>query len=194
VAAFADDLAALPVDGAVLDAAIDGRPSGAPALDLGCGPGQVAEYLHRRGVPCIGLDLAPRMLVQAGDRTRGPVYCGGDMRSLPFGAGSLSAVVAFYSVQHLPRSDLSTALAEAYRVLIPGGLVVVATHLGEGLITLDEFLGHAIEPMGGTFYRNEELGRSPGGQLLPCGTGPGAGPPTPRVPLEEDLPDGPAPP
>ncbi len=35
--------------------------------------------------------------------------------------------------------------------------MVIAAHLGHGTVTMDEFLGHAIEPMGGTFYGREEL-------------------------------------
>ena len=34
---------------------------------------------------------------------------------------------------------------------------VIATHLGDGEVTVDEFLGHAIEPVGGTMYGSEEL-------------------------------------
>jgi ubiquinone/menaquinone biosynthesis C-methylase UbiE len=33
--------------------------------DMGCGPGQVARYLHNLGVKVFGLDLSPQMLEQA---------------------------------------------------------------------------------------------------------------------------------
>src|SRR4051812_46839260 len=32
------------------------------AVDMGCGPGQIAHYLHARGIPVIGVDLSPEMV------------------------------------------------------------------------------------------------------------------------------------
>ncbi len=76
---------------------------------------------------------------------------------MPFRTGSFSGVVAFYSVHHLPRPGLRTALAEVRRILKPAGLLVVATHLGESEVYSDMFLGHEIEPVGGTLYGEDEL-------------------------------------
>jgi ubiquinone/menaquinone biosynthesis C-methylase UbiE len=159
--AFGDDLDHLPVDRSVLDAAIAGLVGGAPVLDLGCGPGQVAAYLADRGVPVIGADLSPRMLGLApGRAATGRAAAGfvcADMRALPLPARSLSGVVAFYSLQHLPRHELGTALDEVRRVLDVEGILVVAAHLGVGEIVTDQLLDHHFEPMGGTFYREDEL-------------------------------------
>jgi len=154
---FADDLDKLPLDRSVLDAALEVLGPDAAVVDLGCGPGQVAQYLAGKGARPIGLDLAPQMLVQARRRSRGLSFACGDMRTLPFGPQVFAAAVAFYSIQHLPRSEFPSVLGEVRRVLAPGGILVIATHLGEGEITVDEFLGHAIEPVGGTFYGSEEL-------------------------------------
>jgi SAM-dependent methyltransferase len=157
VAAFADDLVGLPVDRATLDAAV-GRFRGAgPVLDLGCGPGQVGSYLCTRGLQVIGLDLATQMLRLAAERTNIACFTCGDMRALPFRSKTFSAVVAFYSIQHLPRTALSNLLNEIRRVLTTDGILVLATHLGEGEFYTNEFLGHEIDPVGGTFYGAEEL-------------------------------------
>jgi ubiquinone/menaquinone biosynthesis C-methylase UbiE len=156
-AVFADDLDRLPVDRAVLDAALERLDGGGLTLDLGCGPGQVAQYLADRGSDVIGLDSSSHMVRVASTRTNGVRFTCGDIRSLPFRAQSCRGVVAFYSIQHLPRSDLESALMEMRRVLTADGLLVVATHLGGGEICIQEFLGHQIEPVGGTFYGDEEL-------------------------------------
>ena len=157
VAAFADDLNNLPVDRSVLDEVI-GRANGVgPVLDLGCGPGQVGEYLSGQGADVIGLDLARQMLRLAAERTGRDRFTCGDMRVLPIRSQSLSAVVAFYSIHHLPRSDLGSALSEIHRVLAPGGVLIIATHLGEGEVYSNQFLGHEFETVGGNHYGEDEL-------------------------------------
>jgi len=128
-----------------------------PVLDLGCGPAQVARYLTAPGLDVVGLDIATHMLRLAAARMNSDLFACGDMRTLPFRSHSFRGVVAFYSIQHLPRSDLRIALREIHRVLTTGGVLVVATHLGDGEIHLSEFLGHDIEPVGGTFYNEMEL-------------------------------------
>lgn len=127
--AFADGLLRLPVDREVLDSVAERLGGSSPVLDLGCRPGQVGQYLTVRGLRAVGLDLAIQMLLVA-RRT---------------GTESFSAVVAFYSFHHLPRSALGTALDEIRRILKPAGLLVIATHLGESEAYSSEFLGHHIE-------------------------------------------------
>lgn len=155
--AFADDLLRLPIDREVLDSVAERSGASSLVLDLGCGPGQVGQYLTERGLRVVGLDLALQMLFVARRRTGNRSLACGDMRSAPFGSESFSGVVAFYSIHHLPRSALGIALAEIRRLLKPAGLFVVATHLGESEVYSSEFLGHHIETVGGTLYRNDEL-------------------------------------
>ena len=162
--AFAGDLLQLPLDRQVLDAFVTLVSGGGFVLDLGCGPGQVGQYLTDRGCLLVEIDLAFQMLLVARRRTGiGRIVCG-DMRSIPIRSGCFSGVVAFYSVHNLPRSELPTALAEIHRILKPWGTLVVATHLGEGEVYSNEFLGHDIETVGGTLYRDDELLRALEGQ------------------------------
>ena len=156
-AAFAHDLERLPVDTAVLDDAIERSPEHRLVLDVGCGPGQVGAYIAARGVRVVGVDLAPEMLAVAHRRTPLLPVAVADMRSLPLRSRSCGGVVSYYSVQHVVRSELPIVLRELGRVLVDGGVLVIATHLGEGEIVIDEFLGHDIEPVGGTFYDRAEL-------------------------------------
>jgi ubiquinone/menaquinone biosynthesis C-methylase UbiE len=155
--AFADDLLQLDLDRHVLDEFVQRFVAGELVLDLGCGPGQVSGYLTDNGLLVVGMDLSQRMLGVARRRTGMTHVVCGDMRSIPFGPSSFSGVVAYYSVHHLPRSALRTAFDEIHRVLKPSGAFVVATHLGEGEVYSDEFLGHAINTVGGNLYRDGEL-------------------------------------
>jgi SAM-dependent methyltransferase len=165
VAAFGDDLARLPVDRAMLDAALNALPAGLPTMDLGCGPGAVASYLSARGAQVVGVDLSARMLAlaHASEPALRPVQ--GDMRRLPFRTGTYGLIVAFYSIQHVPRSCVVEVLEEITRVLSTPGALLIATHLGEGDVYTSDFLGHQIDALGGALYHVGDLV----GHLQTCG-------------------------
>lgn len=155
-AAFGDDLGRLPLDRAVLEDAAARLGPGEAVLDLGCGTGSAGAYLAGGGRVVVGCDLSLGMLrtVPAG---AGLALLQSDGRALPLADVAFGLVVAFYSLHHLARSEMSRALAEAARVLRPRGSLLVATHLGRGQVTTGEFLGHDVEPIGATFYSPEEL-------------------------------------
>ena len=155
-AAFGDDLVRLALDRAVLDDAAARLGPGEAVLDLGCGTGSAGAYLAAGGRVVVGCDLSLGMLgnVPTG---AGLALVQADARALPLAEGAFGLVVAFYSLHHLARSELSSALAEAARVLRPHGSLLVATHLGHGDVTTGEFLGHDVEPIGASFYSPEEV-------------------------------------
>jgi SAM-dependent methyltransferase len=86
-------------------------------LDVGCGEGELARFLPD-GV-WVGLDNSQPMLDRA---PAGGVL--GEAIALPFPDGSFDGVAILYVLYHL--QDLRLALAEAYRVMRPGGLISVA--------------------------------------------------------------------
>jgi SAM-dependent methyltransferase len=53
-------------------------------------------------------------------------------------------IVAFYSIIHIPPGDLPRALCELRRVLRPGGLLLLAFHIGDHVIHLDEWWGKKV--------------------------------------------------
>src|SRR6476646_6501887 len=79
-------------------------------MDLGCGPGQVAAYLHKRGVVAFGVDLSPEMVKLAKEANPGVEFREGDMRSPGLPDESLAGITAFYSLIHIPRREVSTVV------------------------------------------------------------------------------------
>jgi ubiquinone/menaquinone biosynthesis C-methylase UbiE len=94
----------------------------APVLEIGIGTGVVALGLVKRGRRVVGVDIAGRMLAHAVDRL-GPVAARADATELPFGSGSFVHAVSAWVVHAVPRPEL--LFAEAFRVLRPGGRVLV---------------------------------------------------------------------
>ena len=86
-------------------------------LDIGCGEGELARHLPADG--WVGVDNSPAMLERAPE---GAVL--GEAEALPFRDGSFGSAALLYVLYHLP--DPARALAEAGRVLRPGGLIAVA--------------------------------------------------------------------
>ena len=102
---------------AVLDAA--GAGPGSRLLDVCSGPGFIAAAAAARGATVSGLDFSSAMVAAARQRFPALTFREGDAEALPFDAGSFDAVTMNFGLLHLARPD--TALAEAHRVLRPGG-------------------------------------------------------------------------
>jgi len=92
-------------------------------LDLATGTGDIIERLKARipGVETVGADLSHGMLRRARRRGR-RTNAVADMTALPYAAGSMAAITAGYAFRNAP--ELGAALAEAHRVLEPGGSMV----------------------------------------------------------------------
>jgi ubiquinone/menaquinone biosynthesis C-methylase UbiE len=102
------------------------------------------------------MDLSPAMVEAAGRLNPGIEFTQGDMRSLPIDDGFLGGIAAFYSIIHIPRAEVVAALVEMQRVLQPGGLLLLAFHIGDDLVHLDEWWGQRVS-VDFIFFRTEEM-------------------------------------
>ncbi len=126
-----DKLEHLPLDCELLERFARAVRDQGLVCDIGCGPGQVARYLHERGVAVVGLDLSPRMVELARQLNPGINFQQGDMAKLKAQDASWAGIVAFYSIIHIPRSEVIAVLSEWWRVLQPGGLALLSFHRGQ---------------------------------------------------------------
>ena len=137
-------------------------PSGSGrVLDLGAGSGRATLMvaLERPNAKVTGLDLykgyfgiednrPDRLMANAraagvADRVDVKV---GDMRELPFEAGTFDAALSAFAIDHLPRKDIPGALSEAARVLRPNGQFL---YLG---LNSDAYIRFAFPPLHGHGY------------------------------------------
>ncbi|HEY5318686.1 MAG TPA: class I SAM-dependent methyltransferase [Solirubrobacteraceae bacterium] len=108
-------------------------PPGRLLVDVGCGRGELIALAAEHGVRAVGVDYAPaavdlaKTTVAARQLEKLAEVHQGDARSLPVADAQADAVSMLDVVEHLLPAELELALAEAHRVLRPGGQLVVHT-------------------------------------------------------------------
>jgi demethylmenaquinone methyltransferase/2-methoxy-6-polyprenyl-1,4-benzoquinol methylase/phosphoethanolamine N-methyltransferase len=107
-------------------------PSSATVLDVGCGTGTLAlmakNQLGAQG-KVYGIDAAPEMIEvarhKATDQNRAVDFRQAVIESLPFEAATFDVVLSTLMFHHLPDDLKQRGLAEIYRVLKPGGRLLI---------------------------------------------------------------------
>jgi SAM-dependent methyltransferase len=145
--------------GQLLEAA--GVRAGTRLLDVACGPGYVSEAAAALGADPVGLDVAVAMVELARRRCPGLEFVTGDAQRLPFADATFDAVSMNFGILHLSRPELG--IAEARRVLVPGGRFAFTAWVAEGNAAADivdsAIAAHAVPvelPEGPDFYRFED--------------------------------------
>ena len=175
-------------------------------VDLGCGAGLLAPHLAGKGYRHVGVDLTRSALEQAA--AHGVIVVNGDATAVPLADGCADVVSAGELLEHVP--DWRRVVAEACRLLRPGGLLVldtlndtllarlIAVEIGERLPTVPRGIH---DPR--LFVDERELvaecacgcgvsARSCGARWAGCSGGCGARPPVVhRGPVPKSCPPGP---
>ncbi|WP_331445145.1 class I SAM-dependent DNA methyltransferase [Streptomyces xanthochromogenes] len=105
---------------------------GGQVADVGCGSGRIAAHLRGLGVDAFGIDLSPGMIETARSEYPGLRFEVGSMTELDVAEASLAGLVAWYSLIHIPDHAIGPVLAHFHRAVRPGGLVLLAFHVGDG--------------------------------------------------------------
>jgi SAM-dependent methyltransferase len=151
------ELAYKPFDRELLDGFAARVKDRGPVADLGCGPGLVAAYLAAQGVTSVfGLDVSPNMIAHATQLYPGLDFRVGDFSALEAPDNAWAGITAFYSLIHKPRADVQSVLREFQRVLAPGGLLLLAYHVGKEVRHASEWWGTAVD-IDFVFFETSEM-------------------------------------
>ncbi|MDN5345273.1 MAG: hypothetical protein PWQ18_1387 [Clostridia bacterium] len=109
--------------------------AGEHILDVGCGTGNFSLELASRGVRVTGIDISDPMLAKARRKAAAAgleiEFLHGDAAHLPFPDDTFDKVVSVTALEFAP--DLKAVLTESYRVLKPGGRMVIGLIGGNSL-------------------------------------------------------------
>lgn len=115
----------------ILTKAVENRPI-RTAVEIGSGPGHWLEWLEKRGIRSIGVDVSAKMCERA--RARGLTALQGDAAALPVETASCDLVISPYcALDHCP--DYRTAFAEIGRVARPTAVAVIMVDNADRMIS-----------------------------------------------------------
>jgi demethylmenaquinone methyltransferase/2-methoxy-6-polyprenyl-1,4-benzoquinol methylase len=97
--------------------------AGDRVLDVAAGTGTSSVALAKSGARVVALDFSPGMIAEGRRRHPDIEFVQGDALALPFGDEEFDAVTISFGLRNV--TDPRAALAEMYRVLKPGGRIVV---------------------------------------------------------------------
>jgi len=95
-------------------------------IDLGCGSGRALVWNQDWGAYQVGIDVSPFFAKEAGERVDLLI---GDLRRLPLADRSFTKAFSLDVAEHLSRESLTAMLKEAGRVLEPGGMLFLYSHV-----------------------------------------------------------------
>jgi ubiquinone/menaquinone biosynthesis C-methylase UbiE len=121
------------------------RAGNGPVADVGCGPGHVTAFLRELGVDAFGVDLSPGMVEVARRDHPGIRFEVGSMTELALADASVTGLLAWWSLIHVPDDEVPVALAQFRRVVRPGGVVMIGFQEGNG--TTHKTNGYGGHPM-----------------------------------------------
>lgn len=126
---------------------------GGPVADVGCGPGHVTARLRELGIDAFGIDLSPGMIEVARSDYPGVRFEVGSMTDLHLADASVTGLLAFWSLVHIPDDEIPAVFGHFQRVLRPGGPMLLGFHVGEG--SRLKTSGYGSHPMKVYVYRRQ---------------------------------------
>jgi len=108
-----------------LQTLLERLPAQAQVLELGCGAGVPCTQLLAQHAHVTGIDISAAQIALAKQHVPNATLFQADMMSLQFSSATFDAIVAFYSIIHLPRAEQPVLIQRLTEWLRPGGCLLV---------------------------------------------------------------------
>lgn len=115
----------------ILEEFLDSLSQSARVLDAGCGLGAPVLARVSESRTAFGADFSAEQLQLAAENAPDASLVQSDITTLPFGPATFDAVIAYWSVIHIPMDDHQTVMNECARVLRPDGRILLCEGTNE---------------------------------------------------------------
>jgi len=119
-----------PLDRQILDCFSAMVTPGGLVCDIGCGPGEIADYLHKKNLNVVGIDISDTMIQEAQRLNPDIGFHTGDMFSLEVPDNHFSGLCSFYAIVNFQYEYIRKIFHEYHRVLKKVGILLVSFHTG----------------------------------------------------------------
>ena len=116
-------------------------PPGSSVLDLGCGSGDPADIEIAKAHAVTGVDISQAQIALAREKVPSGQFLQADVGTVTFPEASFDAVISFYTLEHLPRTEHGVILQRIFQWLREGGYFLMSTEAGEVEEIVSEWLG-----------------------------------------------------
>jgi len=101
-------------------------------LDIGCSDGLLLSFFHTRGLQCYGVDISKKSIMFAPEEIKeNLMLLDIEKEYLPFKDNTFECITILEVLEHL--HDHSLIISEMYRVLKPGGIVLMSSPVNSKL-------------------------------------------------------------
>ena len=139
---------------------------GSKILELGCGSGDPTTIRLAERFAVTGVDISQQQIQFARCNVPQATFIQGDMTQLKFPSASFDAVVAFYSITHVPREQHANLMTLIANWLKPGGLFVASMSSGPLINSIENWLGVPMYFNGYAARTNRRIVRNAGFEIL----------------------------
>lgn len=127
-----------PGDVDLLQELIQRLPKKARVLDAGCGAGVPVTRILSQSFKVVGVDFSEGQIRLARELVPGTEFVCRDITELDFPDDSFGAICSYYAIIHIPREEHRGLLRNFYRMLKPGGLVLLSMGFSDSAIDIEE--------------------------------------------------------
>jgi SAM-dependent methyltransferase len=139
---------------------------GARVLELGCGAGvPCTQAFVKQGFDVTGVDISAAQIALAHQHVPEATLIQADMMSLSFKPETFDAIVAFYSIFHLPKEEQGAMIRQIEVWLKEGGWLLLNLHSNEGNHIMDDWMGVKMFSSGLGVEGNREMFKNDGVML-----------------------------